>query len=118
MLTEFVLVVDDDDDIRTSIEDLLELDGHAVVSVENGEQAIGVLAVGTPSAVVTDLSMPIRGGHSLIQHMRSHDRTHGIPVCVVSAESAAAPNGTIAVAKPFGVNELREALRRAVGHQG
>jgi DNA-binding NtrC family response regulator len=41
MRSKYVLVVDDDDDVRESIGDVLTLDGHAVVGVENGEQAIG-----------------------------------------------------------------------------
>jgi CheY-like chemotaxis protein len=111
---EFVLVVDDDDDVRESIENLLELDGHEVVAVSNGEQAIGALAVCTPTVVVTDLEMPIRGGLSLIEHIRHDERTQTLPVCVVSADASAAPQGTLFVAKPFAVSELRDALRRAL----
>jgi aerobic-type carbon monoxide dehydrogenase small subunit (CoxS/CutS family) len=35
---EFVLVVEDDDHVRASIADILVLDGHRVVTVENGER--------------------------------------------------------------------------------
>jgi len=114
----FVLVVDDDDDVRESISDILKLDGHDVVTVENGEQAIGALAVAMPQAVVTDLSMPVRTGHSLIERLRRDERTHHIPVCVVSADVSAAPEGTLAVRKPFELTELRAALRRALRRDG
>jgi CheY-like chemotaxis protein len=113
MSCEFVLVVDDDDDVRDSIGDVLALEGHDIVAVENGEQAIGALAVAMPRAVVTDLSMPMRSGHSLIEYLRRNDETRRIPVCVVSADPAAAPEGTVAVRKPFELTDLREALRRA-----
>ena len=59
MSCEFVLVVDDEDDIREAIADVLALDGHNVVAVKNGEQAVGALAVAVPRAIITDLSMPI-----------------------------------------------------------
>jgi CheY-like chemotaxis protein len=118
MPCEFVLVVDDDEDVRESIEDILHLDGHTVVAVENGEQAVGALAVATPLAVVTDLSMPMRNGHRLIEYMRTTERTHQIPVCVVSAQSESAPIGTFAVAKPFELRELQEALRQALRREG
>jgi CheY-like chemotaxis protein len=111
---EFVLVVDDDGDVRESIESVLALDGHCVVAVENGEQAIGVLALATPRAVVTDLSMPIRTGYSLIEHIRAHADTREIPVCVVSAESHRAPEGTFAISKPFELADLRGAVLRAI----
>lgn len=90
---QFILVVDDDADIRASIADVLALDGHRVVAVENGEQAVGALAVAMPRAVVTDLAMPLRTGYSLIEHIRSDERTRTIPVCVVSAEPSTAPDG-------------------------
>ena len=72
---QFVLVVDDDEDVRASIADALVLDGHRVVAVENGEQALGALAVARPRAVVTDLAMPMRSGYSLIERIRSDERT-------------------------------------------
>jgi DNA-binding NtrC family response regulator len=114
MVSEFVLVVEDDDDVRDSIEDVLALDGHHVVGVENGEQALGALAVAMPCAVVTDLSMPMRTGYSLIAHMRGQERMRGIPVCVVSADTTAAPQGTFAIRKPFELGELRDTVRRAL----
>jgi CheY-like chemotaxis protein len=114
MSREFVLLVDDDDEMRDSMEDVLALDGYHVVAVENGEQAIGALAVATPRAVVTDLSMPMRDGYSLIEHIRHHERTQRVPVCVVSAQSHSAPHGTLAISKPFELSQLLEALRRVV----
>jgi DNA-binding NtrC family response regulator len=73
MSCDFVLVVDDDDDVRDSIGDVLALEGHDIVAVENGEQAIGALAVAMPRAVVTDLSMPMRSGVRIVKgYLRDH----------------------------------------------
>ena len=66
-----ILVIDDDDDVRRSIADALTLDGHLVVGIQNGEQALGALAVVAPSLVVTDLEMPLLGGAALISKLRS-----------------------------------------------
>lgn len=118
MRCKFVLVVDDDDDVRESIEDVLTLDGYEVVGVANGEQAVGALAVATPRAVVTDLEMPIRDGQSLIEHLRGDRRTRQVPVCVVSANHAAAPKGACFVPKPFELSELRDAIRRLLHCDG
>ena len=114
----FVLVVDDEDDVRDAIADVLLLDGHKVVAVENGEQAVGALAVAVPRAVVTDLSMPIRDGASLIARLRGNQRTRKIPICVVSADSTTAPVGTVSLRKPFELSELRDAVRRALDGDG
>ena len=112
MSCEFVLVVEDDDDLREMIEDVLTLDGHQVVGVENGEQALGALAVAMPNAVVTDLSMPMRTGYSLIERMRDQEPMRSIPVCVVSANTASEPEGTFAIRKPFEPGELLDTVRR------
>jgi CheY-like chemotaxis protein len=88
------MVVEDDADVRETIAEVVALDGHAVVAVENGEQAVGVLAVSKPLAVFSDLRMPIRDGHGLIAHMRAHARTRSIPICVISSESGTAPADT------------------------
>ena len=110
-----VFVVDDDEDIRGAIEDVLSLDGHAVIGFQNGEQAISALAVTTPDLVVTDLAMPVLDGVALIRKIRSSDRTRQIPVCVVSADVARIPDGVVAVKKPFEVAQLRETVRVALG---
>jgi CheY-like chemotaxis protein len=95
----FVLIVDDEDDVRDALENLLRLDGHAVVAVKNGEQAVGALAVAIPMVVLTDLSMPIHDGHGLITWLRSDERTRAVPICVVSAQPGDAPDGTIPIGK-------------------
>ncbi len=112
MSGEFVLVVEDDEELRGTIEEVLELDGHRVVGVANGEQALGVLALARPQIVVTDLSMPLRDGASLIADMRAHDRTSRVPVCVLSGESDKAPPGVQALKKPVDAAELCRTVDR------
>jgi CheY-like chemotaxis protein len=106
MSCDFVLVVDDDEELRSTIEEVLELDGHRVVGVANGEQALGVLALARPQLVVTDLSMPLRDGASLIADMQAHERTSHVPVCVLSGEIDKAPPGVPTLKKPVEVAEL------------
>jgi len=47
----FILVVDDDADIRDAVNDLLVMNGYHVIAVENGEQALGALTVAVPTLV-------------------------------------------------------------------
>jgi len=70
-----LLIVDDDDDFREVLSDILRAGGHAVVAADSGAAALGLL--GGPLAVdllITDLSMPGMDGVSLIQRVQQQRR--------------------------------------------
>ena len=76
-----VLVVEDLDDSRASLVQLLEMAlGLEVDAAENGEQALKMLGQRTYSLVITDLRMPKVGGMKLIHEIRERD----IPVTIDS----------------------------------
>lgn len=58
----YVLVVDDDLDIRTVIEDVLVGEGYSVVTAANGAAALDILRVRRPRLILLDLTMPVMGG--------------------------------------------------------
>src|SRR5262249_8034282 len=75
-----VLVVEDMDDSRASLVQLLEMAlGLEVDAAENGEQALKMLGQRTYSLVITDLRMPKVGGMKLIHEIRERD----IPVTII-----------------------------------
>jgi DNA-binding NtrC family response regulator len=75
-----VLVVEDLDDSRASLVQLLEMAlGLEVDAAENGEQALKMLGQRTYSLVITDLRMPKVGGMKLIHEIRERD----IPVTII-----------------------------------
>ena len=75
-----VLVVEDMDDSRTSLVQLLQMAlGLDVDSAENGEQALKMLGQRGYSLVITDLRMPKVGGMKLIHEIRDRE----IPVTVI-----------------------------------
>ncbi len=67
-----ILVVDDDDAVRETLADLLEIDNYKVVQAADAAQALMIL-LADPAAIdvlVTDLSMPGTDGIALIRHAR------------------------------------------------
>jgi DNA-binding response OmpR family regulator len=115
---ELILVVDDDEDSRDTIAEVVSLYGFAVIGVANGEQALGALAATRPTLVITDLEMPIRDGQSLIAAMRTHERARTVTVLVVTAKPDEAPDGVVAIAKPFDLETLTRAIRKALKASG
>jgi two-component system, NarL family, sensor histidine kinase UhpB len=80
-----VLIVDDSKIERMILKDLLESEGHAVESTENGEQALQSAFVCLPDLIISDILMPVVDGFSLCKSIRSDPRTAYIPFVFYTA---------------------------------
>jgi CheY-like chemotaxis protein len=87
---EFVLVVDDDPDIREALEILLEMNGHPVVSAGDGSEAIDQLRRETrrPCVILLDLMMPGMNGFELQEALSLEPAFAGIPLVVITGAGA------------------------------
>lgn len=86
-----VLVVDDDEGVRTAVTWALEADGFQVVAVDNGLAAFNVIESSPPSLVVLDLSMPGLGGLDILNRVRKAEALHGrwrLPIIVLSGRDS------------------------------
>ncbi len=81
--TPDLLVVDDDADVRASLERGLRLSGFAVRSAQDGPGALRAVHERVPDAVVLDLGLPGMDGVAVVSALRAMD--HDVPVCVLSA---------------------------------
>jgi two-component system KDP operon response regulator KdpE len=117
-----VLVVEDDEHIRSVLRTLLESAGYRVELAENAARALIEARSNRPDAVLLDLGLPDLDGQQLIRDIRGFST---VPMLVLSARSAeqqkilALDNGADDyVTKPFDAGELlarlRAALRRSV----
>jgi len=83
---QYILVVDDDEVTRTSLQRLLDSRGYAVVACCNGQEAVDHLKSNAPpSLVLLDLMMPVMDGWELREHMLAHPNWDSIPVAILSA---------------------------------
>jgi CheY-like chemotaxis protein len=84
-----VVVVDDDQDLRESIGDLLRWEGYRVEMARNGREALQVLEhmPGEPCLVLLDMMMPEMNGQQVLMALRTHDRLVSMPVVVMSAHA-------------------------------
>jgi two-component system, OmpR family, phosphate regulon response regulator OmpR len=116
-----VAVVDDEDDLRRSVSEYLELQGFMVSQAADGPGLRALLAAGSIDLVLLDLRMPGEDGISILRGVREH---FGVPVIMVTAIGD--PIDRIVglevgaddyVVKPFELRELlariRTVLRRA-----
>jgi two-component system, chemotaxis family, chemotaxis protein CheY len=113
-----VLVVDDDAAIRSAVRDVLESEGIAVETASNGADALEKVSRQRPRLVLLDMRMPVLDGWGFASALR--ERGLALPVVVMTAAADASrwadEIGAIGVvAKPFGVAELVNAVRRYSG---
>jgi CheY-like chemotaxis protein len=87
-----VLVVDDDDDTRLSIADLLTFEGCTVETAGDGRQALELLRGARPPSlrvILLDLLMPVMDGWQFRAEQLGDPRLASIPVVILSAASGA-----------------------------
>jgi DNA-binding response OmpR family regulator len=117
-----LLVVEDDDPIRTALRWALEDEGYDVAEAVSGEEALAVVGTATPDVMVVDLMLGAMDGFAVIREVR---RDHDLPIIVVSARAdthdivaALEAGADDYVTKPFEVKEITarlRALRRRAG---
>src|SRR3712207_1967982 len=110
-----LLVVEDDDHIRTALRWALEDEGYDVAEAGSGEEALQSVAVSPPDLMIVDLMLGAMDGVDVIRHVR---RGLDLPIIVVSAradtsdiETALDAGADDYVTKPFAVKEINARLR-------
>ena len=117
-----VLIVDDSEDIRTTIRDVLEDQGFTVACAANGREALEMLISGQskPALILLDLTMPEMDGWTFRQEQQKVPRLAQIPVVLFSghhdaAQAAQSLNTAALMTKPLrleGLVTLVEQLAR------
>ncbi|MBI3970677.1 MAG: response regulator [Chloroflexi bacterium] len=113
-----ILVADDDKAIRDFIRQALEDEGYAVVTAADGREALELLAVVRPAAILVDVAMPNVDGVHLIDAYRRRPAPHA-PIVLCSARldlslTAAQMHVDALLAKPFDLEELLDVCKQAV----
>lgn len=79
-----VLVVDDDDDARETLADLIRKAGYSVATAHDGREALDCLARVRPNLILLDVVMPVMDGATFRQEQRRHRDWLRIPTIVMT----------------------------------
>ena len=114
-----ILIIDDERNIRNTLVDILEFEGHKVVAAEDGKKGLEMLENKLFDVVFSDIKMPKMDGIELLNHLKTSDIE--VPVIMLSG------HGNIETAveclklgafdfieKPIDLNRLLVTLRNAL----
>jgi CheY-like chemotaxis protein len=111
-----ILIVDDDVDIRETLQELLEDRGFEVATAASGAEALWLLRAGRirPSLILLDLMMPVLDGYGFLAEQRRDPTLAAVPVAVLSASHAIdlqrVGDGVPILRKPMSLHALLAAV--------
>ncbi len=114
-----ILVVDDDQDILSTVAEILEYEGYKVEKASNGAEGLWAVERAHPALVLLDMRMPVLDGWGFARTLK--ERGISLPILVMTAAHDArrwaqeiGADGY--VAKPFNLGDLLAAVERLYRH--
>jgi two-component system, chemotaxis family, chemotaxis protein CheY len=113
-----ILLVEDDDDIREVMQEVLVSEGFGVEVAKDGIEALGKLdGARRPPLILLDMMMPKMDGETFLKVLRDRPAMADIPVVVISGNAAARDKASglraaACLVKPFELDELLGVVRR------
>lgn len=96
-MNKTILVVDDEEDVRSLIKLGLEMGaGWVVLTASSGKEALNIAAAQQPDIILLDMMMPDLDGKETIQQLKANSPTKDIPVILMTAKIASSLEETLA----------------------
>jgi two-component system cell cycle response regulator DivK len=116
-----ILVVEDHEDNRRILRDLLSSRGYDLVEAEDGEQALAMAEDRRPALILMDVQIPLLDGYEVTRRLKANPELSAIPIIVVTSyalsgdESKARAAGCNAyVSKPYSARRLLAKIQEYV----
>ncbi len=123
-MSKRILIVEDQEDLRAILRDLLTGSGFAVIEAENGEEGVAKARAARPDLVVMDIQLPVLDGYGATRLIKAEPELAATPVIVVSSfamrgdeEKARAAGCDHYVTKPYSPMSLLRIIRGALGEE-
>jgi two-component system, cell cycle response regulator DivK len=117
-MSKCILVVEDQEDNRQILRDLLGNAGYELTEAENGEEAIAAVASRWPDLILMDIQLPIMDGYEATRRIKTNTDLKSVPIIAVTSYAlagdedkaiAAGCNGY--VSKPYSPRDLLAKVR-------
>jgi len=123
MAGELILIVEDNENNRMLVRDVLQSRGYQTAETDTGEEGLRLARVSRPALILMDIQLPGMNGIEALKHLRADADTRDIPVMAVTASAMTQDRHKIMAAgfdayqsKPINVREFVEAVRAVLAH--
>lgn len=82
-----ILLIEDNDDIRENVEEILELSGYEVFTAQNGQEGIELAGKCRPDIILCDIMMPVMDGYGVLEALGKQSDTSTIPFIFLTAKA-------------------------------
>lgn len=113
-----ILVVEDNNDNRILMSDMLTSLGYVILEAVNGEQGLEIASQEIPDLIFMDLSLPVMDGWSATKHLKNNPKLRNIPIIALTAhalvgdqERALEAGCDDYISKPISFDTLKEKLQ-------
>jgi two-component system cell cycle response regulator DivK len=117
-MTKHVLVVEDQEDNRQILRDLLGNAGYALSEAEDGEQALAAIARQRPDLILMDIQLPVMDGYEATRRIKADPSLRAIPIIAVTSYALSGDEAKAReagcddfVPKPFSPRQLLAKIR-------
>src|SRR3954469_13074231 len=118
-----ILIIEDQDDIRATLRDLLELNGHEVIEAEDGVEGVKQAAQ-KPDFIFCDLSMPNLDGRGVLAAVKEMPEVRDVPFVFLTAHAERSQQregmelgADDYITKPFSLDDIVKALAARTGRR-
>jgi CheY-like chemotaxis protein len=117
-----VLIVEDDQSLRTMLSDLLGASGYRTLTANDGAAGLDTLRRAAPDLVLLDVSMPVMDGLTFLRRRSEEACRPTVPVVVMSAQRRAIEARRLGaqqfISKPFELDDLLGVIDRCLRTPG
>lgn len=115
MMSDLILIVEDEANIRANIADYLEAEGYATAEAQDGEEAMAIFDEVNPDLVILDLMLPKADGLEVCKYIR---RKSTVPIIMATARNEEIDKllglelgADDYITKPFSLRELKARIK-------
>jgi len=109
-MTEYILIVEDDENIRSMLQTALEMKGYSLSFARDGLEALDLLQTTTPSLILLDLNLPHMNGYTLLEMLVEQRPELSLRIIIITADARAstrlAHKPVKIILKPFSLQAL------------
>ena len=123
-MTKRILIVEDQEDLRGVLRDLLTGSGYEVAEAADGQAGVAMAQAERPDLILMDIQMPVLNGYDATYQIKADPNLKATPIIAVSSfamkgdeEKARASGCDSYVTKPYSPLQLLRVIRGFLGEQ-